>query len=104
MIDEVVIQRGTTVVRRLVLEPGEATPWHVDPYHRVTVIVRGEALTIEYRDGKESERVDVTPGQTEWDEPTARVHRAVNVARETYEQVAVFFLDRPDAIPQPVVG
>ncbi len=89
-------------MRRLVLEPGEATPWHVDPYHRVTVIVRGKALAIEYRDGKATERLEVTAGQAEWDEPTDRIHRAVNVGGETYEQVAIFFLDRSDAIPQPI--
>ena len=34
---------------------GMATPWHVDPFHRITVVVRGEALAIQcgrrvYRD------------------------------------------------------
>jgi hypothetical protein len=31
------------------------------------------------------------------------VHRGVNVGREPYEEVTIFFLDRPDAVPQPVV-
>ena len=52
MIDEVLQHRGTTLVRRLRLEPGEATPWHRDPYHRVTVVLRGEGLAIEFRDGR----------------------------------------------------
>ena len=47
MVHEAVSRRGTTLVRRLILEPGEATDWHVDPFHRVTVIVRGDALAIE---------------------------------------------------------
>lgn len=102
MVEETLIKRGTTRVRRLVLEPGEATPWHVDPYHRVTVIVRGTALAIEYRDGGGPVRVEVAAGQADWDVPTDRVHRAVNVAEETYEEVTVFFLDRSDATPQPV--
>jgi quercetin dioxygenase-like cupin family protein len=101
MIQETLCQRGTTLVRRLVLEPGEATPWHVDPFHRVTVIVRGEALAIEYRDGGEPERLEVGTGQADWDEPTERGHRAVNIGATTYEEVAIFLLDRPDAIPQP---
>jgi hypothetical protein len=102
MITETISQRGTTLVRRLILEPGMATPWHVDPFHRITVVVRGEALTIEYRDGREPERVDVSAGATDWDAPTVQLHRAVNVGLTTYEEVTIFFLDRPDALPQPI--
>jgi len=43
----------------------------------------------------------IAPGQVEWEEPSARVHRAVNVGRQPYEQVTVFLLDRPDAVAQP---
>lgn len=103
MIGETISQRGTTLVRRLLLEPGEATPWHVDPFHRVTVIVRGEALTIEYRDVGETEGVAVSAGQSDWDTPTDRVHRAVNVGGATYEEVTIFFLDHPGSVPQPTV-
>ena len=101
MTEETIKQRGTTLVRRLILEPGEATPWHIDPFDRVTVVLRGEALTIEYRDGARSERFEVHPGQSDWDEPTERVHRAINVGATPYEEVAIFFLDRPESIPQP---
>jgi quercetin dioxygenase-like cupin family protein len=101
VIAETISQRGTTVVRRMVLDAGEATPWHTDPHDRITVVVRGESLAIEYRDGRGTEHLLVAPGQTDWDEPTDRVHRAVNVGRITYEEVAIFFLDRADAVPQP---
>ena len=101
MEDQVLYRRDRVLVRRLRLAPGEATPWHRDPFHRVTVIVRGAALAIEYRDGGASDRCTVVPGQADWDEPTARVHRGVNVGAETYEEVTVFFLDHPDAVPQP---
>jgi hypothetical protein len=80
-----------------------ATPWHIDPYIRITVVLRGEALAIEYRDGRKPDRLEVSVGETDWDEPTDQVHRAVNVGRNTYEEVVIFFLDRPDAIPQPIV-
>ena len=99
---ETVSQRGNTLVRRMILEPGMATPWHVDPFYRITVVVRGEALAIEYRSGREPDRVEVVAGQTEWDTPTDQIHRAVNLGRSTYEEVAIFFLDRPDAVPQPI--
>ena len=59
---EVVLRRATTLVRRQVLAPSG------------------------------------------WDEPTERIHRARNVGREIFEEVTVFFLDAPDADPQPGRG
>jgi quercetin dioxygenase-like cupin family protein len=99
--DEVLFQRGTTMMRRLRLAPGEAMRWHRDPFQRVAVVVRGDLLSIEYRDGGGSQRVEITPGQVEWGEPSTRLHRAVNVGKQTYEQVTVFLLDRSDAVAQP---
>ena len=102
MFEETISRRGTTLVRRLVLEPGEVTSWHVDPFHRVTVIVRGEALAIEYREGGETERIEVCAGQADWDAPTDRGHRAVNVGGTTYEEVSFFWIDpRPYRSPPP---
>jgi quercetin dioxygenase-like cupin family protein len=75
MNDEILLHHGTTMVRRLRLSPSDAMPWHRDPFHRVTVVLSGDALSIEYRDGGESHHVEVTPGQVEWEEPSARVHR-----------------------------
>jgi quercetin dioxygenase-like cupin family protein len=100
--DETLFRRGTTLVRRLRLAPGEAMPWHRDPFHRVTVVLNGDALAIEYRAGGESQRFEVAPGQVDWDEPGELVHRGVNVGEQPYEEVTVFFLDRPDAVPQPI--
>ena len=102
VIGKVISQRGTTLVRRLVLGPGDATPWHVDPYHRISVVVRGEALAIEYRDGRAPEEIEVSPGEAGWDEPTSLVHRAINIGRNPYEEVTIFFLDCADSAPQPV--
>jgi quercetin dioxygenase-like cupin family protein len=101
MAEEELIRRGMVLVRRLRLEPGEAMPWHRDPFHRVSVVLAGEALAIEARDGTELARFAVRPGQVDWDEPSDRVHRGVNVGALPYEEVTVFLLDRPDAVPQP---
>ncbi len=101
MTDELLFHHGTTMVRRLRLAPGEAMSWHRDPFHRVAVVLSGDVLLIEYRDGGESQRIQITPGEVEWEEPSARVHRAVNIGRQAYEQVTVFLLDRPDAEAQP---
>ena len=101
MSEELLFQRGTTLVRRLRLEPGEAMRWHRDPFHRVTVVLSGDALAIEPKDGGPAELFEVTPGQADWDEPSERLHRAVNVGREPYEEIAIFFLDAPDSVAQP---
>jgi len=104
MADEVLFRRGATLVRRLRLAPGEATPWHRDPYHRVSVVLSGDLLAIEFRDGGAPERIALVPGQTDWDEPLDRPHRAINIGKQAYEEVTTFLLDAPDAMAQPEEG
>src|SRR5262249_9494792 len=101
MIEETLHHRGTTLVRRLSLEPGESTRWHTDPFHRVSVVLRGDVLAIEYRDGRPTIEVRVSPGQVDWDEPGDRIHRARNIGGVAYEEVTVFFLAHHDDVPQP---
>jgi quercetin dioxygenase-like cupin family protein len=107
MTDEVLFHHGTTMVRRLRLAPGEAMPWHRDPFRRIAVALRGDvlsdALSIEYRDGGESQRIEITPGEVEWEEPTECVHRAVNVGEQTYKQVTgkQFISTFIQPVPQP---
>lgn len=98
---EILTRRDDLLIRRLVLEPGEATPWHTDSCHRFSVVVSGEALRIEYRDTGEQVAVEAHPGLADWDAPEPRVHRAVNVGAAPYEEVVVFFLDPPRCDPQP---
>jgi len=40
-------------------------------------------------------------GQTDWEEPTPRVRRAINVGQKPYKQITIYLLDRPDAVAQP---
>lgn len=98
---QVLHHRGNYLVRRQRLEPGEASPWHRDLFHRVTVVLNGDLLLIEFRDGGETVPWKITVGEVAWSEPSDRVHRAVNVGKEPFEEVVTFFLDRPDAEPQP---
>jgi len=100
MTDEVLFQRGTTLVRRLRLALGDAMPWLRDPLHRA-VVLRGDVRWIEYRDGGERHRIEATPGQLQWEEPTEHLHRVVNIGEQPYEQITIFLLDRPDAVAQP---
>jgi len=101
MKDEELFRHGTTAVRHLTLNPGEAMAWHRDPYPRVAVVLEGDLLEIEFRDSDEHLRVEIHPGQTDWEEPSSRVHRAVNVGQKTYQQITIYLLDRPEAVPQP---
>ena len=98
---QILHHRGNYLVRRQRLEPGQATPWHHDPFHRVTVVLSGDLLNIEFRDGGESVPWKMSAGEVHWIEPSDRVHRAVNVGKEAFEEVVTFFLDRPEAEPQP---
>jgi len=98
---EVLHHRGNYLVRRQRLNPGEATPWHRDPYHRVTVVLSGDLLNIEFRNGGATQPCKITAGEVDWSEPSDRVHRAVNVGQQMFEEVVTFFLDRSDAAPQP---
>jgi hypothetical protein len=104
MKSETITQRADLVIRRHILEPGEALSWHTDCCHRFTVVVNGEALSIEYRDSGEIESFKVHPGMADWDEPQPRVHRGINSGTVPYEEVIVFFLDEPDMEPQPEAG
>ena len=103
MAEETLHRGNRTLIRRQRLALGESTPWHRDPYHRVTLVLSGDALTIEYRDARPEKRLSVRPGQVDWDEPTTLVHRGTNVGREPYEEIAIFLLDDDVAYPQPRV-
>jgi hypothetical protein len=104
MKSETITQRDDLIIRRHILEPGEALPWHTDKCHRFTVVVRGESLKIEYRDNGEIELFSVHAGLADWDEPQPKVHRGVNAGTVPYEEVIVFFLDEPGMEPQPKAG
>ena len=101
MRSEVLTQRDDLVIRRQILEPGDAMPWHTDVCHRFSVVVRGDGLTIEFRDTGERVEVPVHAGLTGWDAPESRVHRGINTGSTTYEEVVTFFRDTPGLEPQP---
>jgi hypothetical protein len=100
MLEQTLHHRGTIIVRRLRLGPGEATRWHRDPFDRVSIVLSGDVLAIEFRDGP-TEQVKLLPGQVDWDQPGDRIHRAVNIGSTPYEEITVFFLAHPDDVPQP---
>lgn len=89
---EVLHHRGNYLVRRQRLAPGEATPWHRDPFHRVTVVLSGDLLRIEFRDGGNTLEWKVNVGEVDWSEPSDRIHRAVNIGKEVFSMsdIAIF--------------
>lgn len=95
MPEEFLFRRGLTLVRRLSLAPGEAVPWHRDLFHRVTVVLQGDALAIEYRDGSLTQRIEFETSRVDWDEPTDRLHRGVNVGKRPYREITIFLLEVP---------
>lgn len=97
---ELIHREPGVVIRRSTLLPGEATPWHHDPCRRFSVVVRGERLRIEYRDG-EVDEFDTFPGEAGWNAPEPRVHRAVNVGVCPFEEVVTFQLAHGVEEPQP---
>jgi hypothetical protein len=99
-VNEVLHHRGTTLVRRQRLRPGEASRWHRDPYHRVTVVLSGDQLEIEYRDTGQKLTVEITVGEVDWSEPSEKVHRAINTGKVVFEEIVTYFLDSPEADPQ----
>jgi hypothetical protein len=70
----------------------------------VSVVLKGNVLVIEFRDGRPTIEIKVSRGQADWDEPGLHVHRAVNIGDLPYEEITVFFLDHPDDVPQPDVS
>jgi hypothetical protein len=98
---DVLTDRDDLLIRRLLLEPGDAMPWHTDVCRRFSVVVRGDGLTIEFRESGERVAVDVHPGLAGWDEPDPRVHRGVNTGSVPYEEVVTFYRDAPGVEPQP---
>lgn len=101
-ITELVSRDQRLLVRRLTLLPGQATPWHRDACRRLSVVVRGDRLTIEFRDGTDPIAVELAPGLAGWDDPEPRVHRAVNTGSTTFEEVTTFLLAPDLQDPQPI--
>src|SRR5574341_552913 len=101
MRQDVIYRRKAVLVRRLRLEPGEASAWHRDVCHRVSVVLSGSRLVIERQRGGSTHEVRVRAGQVDWDKPGSELHRAVNLGRQPYEEVVMFLLDYPGQDPQP---
>jgi hypothetical protein len=66
----------------------------------VTVVLSGDVLAIEFRDGRPKEHTRVISGQVDWDEPSDRTHRAINIGDVPYEEVTIFSSRSQTMFPQ----
>jgi hypothetical protein len=98
---ETITERDDLVIWKMTLSPGEYSHWHTDSCSRFTVIVAGDKLGIEFRDQSERIEFDVQPGTNGWDEPEARVHRAVNIGVGDYVEIVTFYRENASIDPQP---
>ena len=71
----------------LIVEPGEASSWHLHERDYVTVVVEGGGLTVEYEDGTTSEGASGLGSWTHHGEH--RVHRVINHTGTRYKNVLV---------------
>ena len=71
----------------LIVEPGEASDWHLHGRDYVTVVVEGAGLTAEYDDGTSSDSPS-SPGTWTY-HGDHRVHRVVNNSDTRYVNVLV---------------
>ena len=101
MSEKVLFNFGFILVRRMSLLPGEATPWHYDLCHRITRVIQGATLAVEYDEKMPNKYVIYTPGQIDWNKPSHNLHRAMNSSSQFYEELTIFFLDKPGLNPQP---
>jgi len=98
---ETLTDRPDLLIRRQTLEPGEATAWHIDACNRFSVVVRGERLRVEFRQGGDGIEVPAYPGLAGWDAPEPRVHRAVNIGATVFEEIVTYYRDPPGCDVQP---
>lgn len=102
MTSDIITDEPDLLIRRTILEPGEASHWHRDPCRRFTVVVRGGRLLIEYRGSDETTEVTAASGEAGWEAPQQAVHRAVNIGTDTFEEVVTFYRATAGQDPQPI--
>jgi len=88
---EVIFENDRVKIWNLIVEPGDASDWHLHERDYVTVVVEGEGLTVEYDDGT-SEDSPSSPGTWRY-HGDHKIHRVVNNAGTRYVNVLVELKD-----------
>ena len=83
----VLFENDNVKIWNLIVEPGEASDWHLHERDYVTVVVEGAGLTVEYGDGASA---DSPSGPGTWTyHGDHQVHRVINNADSRYVNVLV---------------
>ena len=83
----VLFENERVKIWNLVVEPGEASPWHLHERDYVTVMVEGAGLRAEFEDGTSEERA-YSPGHWRY-HGEHQVHRVVNNTDQRYKNVLI---------------
>ena len=83
----VLFENDRVKVWNLVVDPGEASAWHLHERDYVTIVVEGDGLTLEYDDGT-SEDSPSSAGTWRY-HGDHTVHRVVNNTQTRYKNVLV---------------
>ena len=83
----VLFENDKVKVWNLVVEPGEASAWHLHERDYVTVVVEGDGLTLEYEDGTAEDSPSAAGTWRYHGDHT--VHRVVNNSNARYKNVLV---------------
>ena len=83
----VVFENEKVRIWNLIVEPGEASEWHLHDNDYVTIVVEGGGLTIEYDDG--SSALNATKVGSWQFHGDHQPHRVINNSGERYTNVLV---------------
>jgi quercetin dioxygenase-like cupin family protein len=83
----VLFENERVKVWNLIVEPGEASPWHLHERDYITVVVEGGGSTVEYEDGTRAVGALKVGDWTFHGEH--RVHRVLNHTGDRYVNVLV---------------
>ena len=84
---KVLFENGKVKVWNLIVEPGEASPWHLHERDYVTVVVEGSGLIAEFEDGTTDKR-SFNVGDWRY-HGVHQVHRVVNNTHQRYKNVLI---------------
>lgn len=84
---DVLFENERVKVWNLIVEPGQASDWHLHQRDYVTVVVEGGGLTVEYDDGSQEDNPsEIGTWRFHGDH---KVHRVVNNTDMRYKNVLI---------------
>ncbi len=84
---EVLFENDRVKIWNLIVEPGEASDWHLHGRDYVTVVVESGTLDAEYGDGTSRESTNFVGDFTYHD--SHQIHRVVNNSNTRYKNVLI---------------